>query len=160
MLRLNNILRHGICNTGSETANRRPLAESAELARGTKSVIYGRMIQEDTGRPVLGATAALGDNSATFQLIQKEGSSQQTRHFERAIAAVKYAVMQLVLYPYLVATEFMVADVFTKAVDEETFNRCNDALRNTQHVAFMSRKVMRLREALRRATGAGECTQP
>ena len=130
-------------------------AESAELARGTKSIIFGRMLHEDVGRPVTGPTATLGDNSASFDLIQKEGTSQLTRHFERAIAAVKYAFMMLIIKPFLVPTEFMTADIFTKAVDEETFHRCKHELRNTTREAWTTRKVDNLRAALSRAMGRG-----
>ena len=130
-------------------------AESAELARGTKSIIFGRMLHEDVGSPVTGPTATLGDNSASFDLIQKEGTSQLTRHFERAIAAVKYAFMMLIIKPFLVPTEFMTADIFTKAVDEETFHRCKHELRNTTREAWTTRKVDNLRAALSRAMGRG-----
>ena len=57
---------------------------------------------------MLGPSASLGDNSACFELVQKEGSSQLTRHFERAIAAVKHAVQMLMIVPVLVKTDAMI----------------------------------------------------
>ena len=126
-------------------------AESAEMARALKTVIFGRILQEDSGRPVQGPTAMLGDNSACHELVQKEGSSQLTRHFERAIAAIKYAIIMLNVKSYLVSTEFMTSDIFTKAVDEETFHWCKHELRNTSRESFTTRKISKLRAALSRA---------
>ena len=94
-------------------------AETAEASRATKSVTFGRMLSEDAGRPTMGPTAMLGDNSASYQLIQKAGSSQLTRYFERATILVKYAIMELIVKPFLISTKWMSADVFTKAVDED-----------------------------------------
>jgi len=128
-------------------------AETAEAARATKSLMFARMISEDAGRPVTGPSAALGDNSASYELVQKPGSSQLTRHFERMLMLVKYAVMSLIMQPFLVSTDLMTADVFTKAVDEETFYRCRHTLHNTTKESYISRKVSRLSAALTRARG-------
>ena len=90
------------------------------MARAMRTVTFGRTLHEDARRPVQGPTGMLGDNSACFELVQKEGSSQLTRHFERAIAAVKYAIMLLIVKPFLVTTDCMIADIFTKAfVDKD-----------------------------------------
>jgi hypothetical protein len=45
----------------------------------------------------------------------------------------------------------MIADVFTKAVDEETFHRCKHELRNTRRESYVSVKISRLMAALARA---------
>ena len=45
----------------------------------------------------------------------------------------------------------MTADVFTKAVDEETFFQCKHTLHNTTKEAYIARKVSRLSTALERA---------
>ena len=129
-------------------------AETAEASRATKSTIFGRMLSEDTGRPVMGPTAMLGDSSASYEAIQKDGSSQRTRYFERATVLVKFAIMQLIVKPYLVSTKKMTADVFTKAVDEETFEFCKHTLRNTTRESYATRKVSRLAAALTRAMNA------
>ena len=126
-------------------------AETAEAARATKSLMFARMVSEDAGRPVTGPSAMLGDNSASYQLIQKEGSSQLTRHFERMLMLVKFAVQSLIIQPFLIATGLMTADVFTKAVDEETFHRCKHTLHNTTKESYVARKVIRLTAALERA---------
>ena len=77
-----------------------------------------------------GATYALGDNDASVKIIQKGGSSQRTRWFERATILVKFAVLKYIIKPMLVGTKFMIADIFTKPVDEETFVYCKQEIRN------------------------------
>ena len=115
--------------------------------------MYARMLCEDAGRPVMGPTASLGDNSACHELVQKEGQSSRTRHFERAVAAVKFAVLTIVIKPFLVASELMIADGFTKALEPEGFHRCKNALRNVGKESYMSLKVGRLASALSKALG-------
>ena len=46
---------------------------------------------------------------------------QQTRYFEKATMLVKYAVLRLFLKTVLISTKEMIADIFTKAVDKDTF---------------------------------------
>ena len=60
----------------------------------------------------------------------KEGSSQRTRHFERATVFVKWAAMKMLVKLYLVKSEFCIADLFTKAVDKETFLRLRNNMLN------------------------------
>ena len=62
--------------------------------------------------------------------MTKEGTSQLTRHFERATVFVKWAAMQLLVKLYLVKSEFCIADIFTKAVDKETFLRLRNNILN------------------------------
>ena len=50
-------------------------------------------------------------------------------------------------------TTEMIADIFTKAVDEETFFFCKHTLHNTEPEAYMTRKVRRLTTALTTAAG-------
>ena len=96
-------------------------AETAEASRATKSTIFVRNVAMGVRRPILGPTALLGDNSAMMDLIKKDGTTARTRYFERATMLVKYAVMKLIVETHLVPTAKMIADIFTKAVDKETF---------------------------------------
>ena len=108
-------------------------AETAEMSRCCKSTMYFRMVTSGVGRPVQGPTTILGDNRATDILVNKEGSSSRSRHFEIATIFVKYAVMRLIATCKLVGTSCMIADVFTKATDEATFFRMNSVLRNSSN---------------------------
>ena len=118
-------------NGGKFVSDSSAHSETAELSRGVKSTTYVRMVSDEIGRPVMGPTSVLGDNKATNELIVKEGSSSKSRHFERATILAKWAVQQLIVVCKLIGTSFMVADIFTKATDEETFRKMRSVMRNT-----------------------------
>ena len=56
-------------------------------------------------------------------------------------------------------TNMMIADVFTKAVEEEIFHRCKHALRNTNRESYITRKISRLTAALARARAESAATE-
>ena len=72
----------------------------------------------------------LGDNSAMMDIIKKDGTTQRSRYFERATMLVKYAVLRLIMETALVPTAEMIADIFTKAVDKDTFIKMRRHLLN------------------------------
>ena len=72
----------------------------------------------------------LGDNSAMMDIIKKDGTTQRSRYFERATMLVKYAVLRLIMETALVPTTEMLADIFTKAVDKDTFIKMRRHLLN------------------------------
>ena len=86
---------------------------SVPASQATKSAVFLRMGLEWIRRPAVGPTAILGDNSAMAELVNKEGASSRTRHFERATVLIKYAVLQLIVAVHLIGTKFMCADIFT-----------------------------------------------
>ena len=43
---------------------------------------------------------------------------------------IKRAVLILILRPFLVATQYMIADIFTKAVEKATFVRLRNSIMN------------------------------
>ena len=106
-------------------------AETAEASRAVKSTTYTRMALSGIKRPVMGPTTMLGDNKASVELVNKEGASSKSRHFERATILVKYAVMRMIVVCKLIGTKFMAADIFTKATDLETFEKMRGIMRNT-----------------------------
>ena len=105
-------------------------AETAESSSCVKTMTFARMVLSGIGRPVVGPTTVLGDNSAMHDMVVKEGSSSKSRHFERATIFVKYMVMRLMIICKLVPTAYMIADIFTKATDVDTFVRMRDSMRN------------------------------
>ena len=105
-------------------------AETAESSRCVKSVTFTKMVLSGVRRPTVGPTTILGDNSAMHDMVVKEGSSSKSRHFERATIFVKYMVLRLMVACKLVSTAYMIADIFTKATDVDTFVRMRDSLRN------------------------------
>ena len=59
--------------------------------------------------PVTAATPMLGDCKASYDLITQDGASARTRFFERATLLIKRAVLMLILLPFHISTNFMVA---------------------------------------------------
>ena len=88
----------------------------------------------------------MGDSKAARDWIVKEGSSKLSRHYDRAVAIVKRFFMVDVIAPWLVSTHMMVADIFTKALDKDTFYKHRDYLCNIEHgtVKVMTGKAARL----------------
>ena len=58
------------------------------------------------------------------------GGVERTRYYERATLLIKRAVLLLILQPFLVLTEFMLADLFTKAVEKATFIKLRNFMMN------------------------------
>ena len=124
------------------------------LHAGT-SIPISAICKEAEGPGVL-----LVDNAALTDHVKKEAPSQRTRHFERATMLVKWAVMRLLVKLYLVKTEYMIADIFTKAVDKETFQRLRNNMMNVggdENVAGMyaraSRMMVKMSDTLGRFGG-------
>ena len=114
-------------------------AEIAQGSRCTKDMVFARTVLAGVKRPVLGLSTTIVDNSAMYDLVNKEGSSSRTRYFERATVLIKYAVMRLMVTLHLVSTKHMIADIFTKATEKETFERMRDYIMNVSN-ARSSRK--------------------
>ena len=98
-------------------------------------MLYVRGLLRFHGRPVAAATPALGDNKAMYTLITQEGATTRTRYYERATLLIKRAVLMLLLAPYLIGTHFMIADIFTKALDKGSFTKFRDIIMNN-HVSL------------------------
>ena len=106
-------------------------AETAESSRAVKDLIYVKHVCCGVQRPALGPGQLTVDNSAMYELCQKETVSSRTRYFERATAFVKWAVLKMVVALHLVGTENCLADIFTKAVDKDTFLKMRATLHKT-----------------------------
>ena len=105
-------------------------AETAESSRCVKTLTFSKMVLSGAKRPTVGPSTVLGDNSAMHDMVVKEGSSSKSRHFERSTIFVKYMVMRMMVVCKLVSTVHMIADIFTKATDVDTFTRMRDSMRN------------------------------
>ena len=75
----------------------------------------------------------VGDNQAmhTCTLVTNEGATARTRYYERATLLIKRAVLMLLLNPLIVATHYMVAVMFTKALEKSSFIRFRNLIMNT-----------------------------
>lgn len=97
-------------------------AETAMASKAAKDTVAMRLVSEDLGRGLQGPTVLLGDNKAAFDIIIKSGLTARTRYFERATLIVKRFYLLLMVVPYLVSTQSMVADTLTKCADKYTYN--------------------------------------
>jgi hypothetical protein len=131
-------------------------AETSQASRATKDLIYVKALGKAAKRPAMGPGVLLIDNAATRDHVLKEGPSHRTRHFERATMLVKWAVLKLVLKLYLVETASMIADIFTKAVDKDTFLKMRNNMLNLsadETVGATYARAARAAESLRKMLG-------
>ena len=110
-------------------------AETALASRAAKSTCFIRGLLRFHRRPVAASTPMLGDNKAMYTLVTQEGATTRTRYYERATMLIKRAVLMLLLIPYLIGTQYMIADIFTKAVDKGSFTKFRDIILNN-HVTL------------------------
>ena len=89
-----------------------------------------RMLHRAHKRPLKGPTPAYGDNKPSFQMIQQEGMSVRTRYYERATLLIKRAVLLLLVQPFLIPTDMMAADIFTKALPRDSYAKYHNHLMN------------------------------
>ena len=120
-------------------------AETAVGSRAAKATCFVRGLLRFHSRPVTAASPIIGDNKAMHTLITHEGASSRTRYYERATLLIKRAVLMLLLTPLLVTTHYMIADMFTKALEKSSFVRfrnvvmnCNCTARESLALALLS----------------------
>ena len=101
-------------------------AEMTVASKTAHAAVAIRIMLEGLGYGVAVATPLLGDNQAVRDIIIKNGASAKTRHFERAAMTVKCFYQQLVVVPHLVGTKQMAADIYAKALDQQTFFSLRD----------------------------------
>ena len=106
-------------------------AETALASRAAKATCFVRGLLRFHKRPVTAATPTLGDNKAMYLLVTQDGATSRTRYYERATMLIKRAVLMLMLFPYLIKTDKMIADIFTKALDKGTFTKFRDVIMNS-----------------------------
>ena len=105
-------------------------AEISIASRAGKATVGVRLKLEDLGYPVSGPTAVTTDNSAAYGIITKPGQAARTSHFERATMLAKRLYQLFVITPYLVGTALMLADIFTKALNDDDFLKFRSVLMN------------------------------
>ena len=105
-------------------------AETAVASLAAKATCFIRGVLRFHHRPVAASTPLIGDNQAMHTLITNEGATSRTRYYERATLLIKRAVLMLLLNPLLVATHYMIADMFTKALEKSSFIRFRNTVMN------------------------------
>ena len=65
-----------------------------------------------------------------YTLVTQEGATPRTRYFERATLLIKRAVLMLPLAPFLIGTNDMIADIFTKALEKGSLVKFRNLVMN------------------------------
>ena len=81
-----------------------------------------------------------------YILVTKENISSRTRYFERATAFVRWACLKLLTVLHLVPSADCLGDIFTKAVDKDTFIRLRAVMLNTSMDGGMKGEITRARK--------------
>lgn len=71
-------------------------------------------------------TACLIDNKAAVDVIKYPGATKRTVHFDRWLHFARWMCLQNKTEVFLVGTEDMMGDIFTKALDKTKFLKCRD----------------------------------
>ena len=135
-------------------------SETAQGSKASKDMMFLKALLRGIRRPVFCPVTITGDNSAMHALVEKDGASHRTRYFERATMFVKWAILKFIIVLSLVRSEKCVADIFTKAVDQDTFLRMRSVLLNsandgesTAAVARARRLIVSLGHTMKRVVG-------
>ena len=72
--------------------------------------------------------ATLTDNKAAFEVIKCPGATKRTVHFDRWLHFARDLYLKNKVEMFLVGTDDMMADIFTKALDKTKFVKCRDYL--------------------------------
>ena len=115
-------------------------AETATGSRATKAIMFVREIASFLGIPIKGPTLMMIDNEAMLKLCSKDGATARTRYFIRATTFVKDAAQKCIIKLVLVPTDLEIADLFTKALDQGTFEKMRDYLFN-HGVTFKTKEM-------------------
>ena len=77
-------------------------------------------------RPLPVPGACLIDNKAAVDVIKYPGATKRTVHFDRWLHFARWMCLQNKTEVFLVGTEDMMGDIFTKALDKTKFLKCRD----------------------------------
>jgi hypothetical protein len=78
------------------------------------------------------ATGALIDNKAAYDVIRCPGATKRTVHFNRWLHFARSLCLLNKVEMFLVSTEDMMGDIFTKALDKTKFIKCRDYIMSKQ----------------------------
>ena len=73
-------------------------------------------------------TAAITDNKAAVDVIKYPGATKRTVHFARWLHFARELCLRNKAEMFLVGTDMMMADIFTKPLDKTKFLTCRDYL--------------------------------
>ncbi|POM65554.1 Integrase catalytic core protein [Phytophthora palmivora] len=122
-------------------------AEYIAMNEGTRDLLWLIDLCEELSWPF--ATPEIrGDNKSCIYLTAKPGKHSKTKHIQNKFHLVRHLVENEQLRTRHVGTNDMIADVMTKALSKEKFERCRDGM-----------KVLRI-DRVKASTNASVITVP
>ena len=98
-------------------------AEYIALSAATQEVSWMRKLLDDLGEKCSGPTVVKEDNQSAMAIAANPGNHTRTKHIDIKFHYIRSAVQQNSIKLVYCPTSMMVADVLTKPVYQETFQR-------------------------------------
>ena len=98
-------------------------AEYAAAYQATRDIIFIRNLCSDLGYELYEKLPLAVDNEAAIKIAYNSGVTARNKHFERAFHLIRNEVTYQRLVLFHVRTRLQRADLFTKALDVDTFLR-------------------------------------
>ena len=89
---------------------------------------FAAQICDFVGGNLKAPSACITDNKAACDVIKYPGATKRTVHFDRWLHFARELYLLNKIQVYLVSTDVMHADGFTKPVDKTKFLKCRDYL--------------------------------
>lgn len=103
-------------------------AETACGSTACRDLQFVRFVLGELGHQLRSPFPVVTDSEATYLGTENPGATARTRHYERWLFYLRELAMHQVVRVIHTSTAQMMADIFTKAVDKATFQRCRNFL--------------------------------
>ena len=105
-------------------------AELKALDLGIRTVIYMRIMLKDMGYEQKLPTEIFIDNKSAKELSETLKSTHKTKHLNMRINFIREQINKNIIFLTFVSTENQVADILTKALSKEKFEKFSNLLLN------------------------------
>jgi len=103
-------------------------AEYVALANATKEAVWLRTLLKEVGYPQSQATIVHADNQGTIALAQNPTSHSRAKHINICFYFIRECIKRNEIKLQYISTHQIVADILTKALSHEAFERFHEAL--------------------------------
>ena len=98
-------------------------AEYLAASATTKEIIWHRRLLSSLGKPPASPTPLFTDNQSALRLIKNPEFHRQTKHIDVQYHVIREAYLADLILPSFVSSHDQLADIFTKALPKDTFQR-------------------------------------
>ena len=103
-------------------------AEYLAASSTTKEIIWHRRLLHSLGKPPLSPTPLFTDNQSALRLIKNPEFHRRTKHIDVQYHVIREAFLANLLIPSFVSSYDQLADILTKALPKESFQRLRHQL--------------------------------